>query len=63
MWALIAFIGLGVVVAALIEINERIKAKKPQKPCSQKEVHTEEDCASCDLISVCEKEGKEKEKA
>ena len=62
MWALIAFIGLGVVVAALIEVNERIKAKKPQKTCLQKEVKTE-DCSACELISVCEKEGKDKGKA
>ena len=62
MWALIAFIGLGIVVAALIEINERIKAKKAKKPCAQKEVRTE-DCSDCELISVCEKEEKDKAKA
>ena len=69
MWALIAFIGLGVVVAALIEINERIKAKKAsgerreaKEECQQKKP-SNEDCASCELISVCEKEEKGKAKA
>ena len=69
MWALIAFIGLGVVVAALIEINERIKAKKAsgekhaaKEECQQKKP-SNEDCASCELISVCEKEEKGKVKA
>ena len=68
MWALIAFIGLGVVVTVLIEINERIKAKKakeesqkPKEEC-QKKKPSDEDCSACELISVCEKEGKEKAK-
>ena len=60
MWALIAFISLGVVIAALIEINERIKAKKSKvenqesKDC-KKEQPSNEDCSACELMSVCEK--------
>ena len=60
MWALIAFIALGVVVATLIEINERIKAKKSKvesqelKDCKQ-EQPSNEDCSACELLSVCEK--------
>ena len=69
MWALIAFIGLGVVVAALIEINERIKAKRASgerqvaKEECQQQKPSDEDCASCELISVCEKGEKDKAKA
>ena len=58
MWALIAFIALGIVVATLIELNERSKAKKqklieksPDEPCRTA-------CAECGLVSVCEKEEK-----
>ena len=54
MWALIAFIALGVVVATLIEINERIKAKKPKENCPQEKAGSE-DCSACELISVCNK--------
>ena len=54
MWALIAFIALGVVVATLIEINERIKAKKPKENCPQEKASSE-DCSACELMSVCEK--------
>jgi len=61
MWALIAFILLGVVVAALIEINERMKAKKAKdekvkakEDCTQKEAG-DEACSACELMSVCEK--------
>jgi hypothetical protein len=61
MWALIAFILLGVVVATLIEINERIKAKKAKdagleakEDCTQKEAG-DEACSACELMSVCEK--------
>ena len=60
MWALIAFIALGIVVAALIEINERIKAKKSKvesqeiKDCPPEKVGNE-DCSACELMSVCEK--------
>ena len=54
MWALIAFIALGIVVAALIEINERIKAKRKIEDCKQ-EQPSNEDCSACELLSVCEK--------
>lgn len=64
MWPLIAFIVLGIVVATLIEVNERIKAKK-RKPTSNsslkgRETDCNEACADCSLISVCEKEEKSK---
>ena len=54
MWALIAFIALGVIVATLIEINERIKAKRKIEDCKQ-EQPSNEDCSACELLSVCEK--------
>ena len=60
MWALIAFISLGVVVAALIEINERVKAKKNRdheiaesqdhEDCTDKEA-----CTDCGLAEACTK--------
>ena len=60
MEALIAFIILAVVVTTLIEVNERIKAKKKakEKPqetkenCPQEKAGSE-DCAECELSSVC----------
>ena len=61
MWALIAFIALGIVVATLIEINERIKAKKSKaesrksKADCPQEKPSDKDCSACDLLSVCEK--------
>lgn len=54
MWALIAFIALGIVVAALIEINERIKAKQPKEDCTREEKETAA-CQDCSLLDVCEK--------
>ena len=54
MWALIAFIILGVVVTVLIEVNERIKAKRPKENCPQVKAGSE-DCSDCELMSVCEK--------
>jgi hypothetical protein len=60
MWALIAFILLGVFVATLIEINERMKSRKAKEEsrttedCTQKEAG-DEACSACDLMSVCEK--------
>lgn len=54
MWALIAFIGLGIVVATLIEVNERRKAKRKIDDCTQKEAG-DEACSACELMSVCEK--------
>lgn len=69
MKALIAFIGMALVIIVLIEINERVKAKK--KPTSdssikgregdcQKENPEQEDCSGCGLVDVCEKEEKKK---
>ena len=55
MEALIAFIALGVIVATLIEVNERIKAKKHKQNCPPEKVGNE-DCSACDLLSVCEKQ-------
>jgi len=56
---LIAFIVLGIVVATLIEVNERIKKRKakdqnpkPQDDCTQKEAGNEA-CSACELLSVC----------
>ena len=54
MWALIAFIVLGIVVTTLIEINERIKAKRPKENCMQKEAG-DEACSDCSLAQACEK--------
>ena len=60
MEALIAFISLGIIVAALIEINERIKAKKKRngspadKPCNEScDEAGRESCAGCELIDTC----------
>ena len=61
MKALIAFIILGIFVATLIEINERVKTKKShgketeaKDDCAQKEAG-DEACSACELMSVCEK--------
>ena len=60
MKALIAFAVMAVLVLTLIEINERIKAKrKPQDPKTPQnedcEKNTDGDCSACELISVCDK--------
>ena len=57
MKALIAFIVMAVVILTLIEINERIKAKKPKENCPQEKASSE-DCSACELMSVCEKQEK-----
>ena len=61
MKALIAFIVMAVGILALIEINERIKAKKKQSAistqpsdCPQEKSETE-NCSDCSLIEICEK--------
>lgn len=59
MKALIAFIILGIVVATLIEINERIKAKKGKSP-ETKECNENTSCSDCSLLSICDKEEKNK---
>jgi large-conductance mechanosensitive channel len=66
MKALIAFVILGLIVLTLIEVNERIKAKKskdcPQNKAEQKDCPQnkpeQEDCTGCGLAEVCEKEEK-----
>ena len=60
MWALIAFIALGLIVATLIEINERIKAKKNRdhetmRSRDHEDCISNEDCSACELLSVCDK--------
>ena len=46
---------MAVVVLTLIEINERVKAKKtPKDEDCQKETGGG-DCSACELISVCDK--------
>ena len=57
MKALIAFIVMAVVILTLIEINERIKAKRPKENCPQEKAGSE-DCSDCELMSVCEKQEK-----
>ena len=51
---LLAFIGMAIVIAVLIEINERVKAKRKKEDCA-KEPSSKEDCADCSLIELCEK--------
>jgi len=54
MKALIAFIGMAIVILALIEINERIKAKRKKEDCP-KEQSDSSACTDCSLIELCEK--------
>ena len=54
MKALIAFIVMAVVILALIEINERIKATRPKKDCPQNKPE-QDDCSGCGLLEVCDK--------
>jgi hypothetical protein len=60
MKALVAFIVMAVLILVLIEINERIKAKKPRtdENCPQPKDAGSEACSECALIDVCEKEEK-----
>ena len=74
MKALIAFIVMAVLVLTLIEVNERIKAKRnkphpgpPLKGGRRDSLDEEcgkdtdgEDCSGCELMDVCEKEEKKK---
>lgn len=60
MKALIAFIVMAVLILTLIEINERVKAKKAKEGLGAKEncppeKAGSEDCSACELMSVCEK--------
>ena len=54
MKALFAFIGMAVMILALIEINERRKAKRPKEECPKEQSETE-NCSDCSLIDICEK--------
>lgn len=54
MKALIAFIVMAVVVLTLIEINERVKAKRPKKDCP-KDSPDSSACTDCGLADICEK--------
>jgi len=54
MKALIAFILMAVVILALIEINERVKAKRKKEDCP-KEQPDSSACTDCSLIELCEK--------
>ena len=64
MKALFAFIGMAVVILALIEINERRKAKKAKgegledKNDCPPEKAEQGDCSGCGLMELCEKEKK-----
>ena len=54
---------MALAILTLIEINERIKAKKKQDTGSQvprdpEDCKENEDCAGCGLVEVCEKEKK-----
>lgn len=59
---LLAFIVMAIVIAVLIEVNERIKAKRSKdagehletSPKPESEDCTEE-CTDCSLMDVCEK--------
>ena len=57
MKALIVFIVMAAVILVLIEINERIKAKRPKEDCPKEQSETE-NCSDCSLIEICEKEKK-----
>lgn len=55
MKALLAFIGMAVAILALIEINERIKAKRhPKEDCPKEQSETVA-CSDCSLMDICEK--------
>ena len=64
---LIFFIGMVVMIAVTIEINERVKAKRNRnadksesrnpEDC-QKVQSGQEDCSGCGLVEICEKEEK-----
>lgn len=60
MKALIAFIGMAVVILTLIEINERIKKRKNTDAPTYKgsEDCAETACTDCSLLDICDKEEK-----
>ena len=51
---LIAFIVMALVIAVLIEINERRKAKQKKEDCP-KEQPDASACTDCSLVEICEK--------
>lgn len=55
MKALIAFIGMAVVILTLIEINERRKAKRKKEDCPKDSPDNASACSDCSLIELCEK--------
>ena len=57
MKALMAFIGMAVVILALIEVNERIKAKRKKEDCP-KDSPDNQACTDCSLLEICEKSSK-----
>lgn len=57
MKALIAFVVMALVILTLIEINERIKAKRPKNECPQEKEKTTA-CEGCSLQDACTKEQK-----
>ena len=54
---LIAFIVMAVVIAVLIEFNERRKAKRKKDDCPQEKSESE-NCSDCSLMEVCDKKEK-----
>ena len=54
MGALWAFLIMAAAIVALIEVNERIKAKKKKEDCP-KEQPDSSACTDCSLLDVCEK--------
>ncbi len=48
---------MAVVILALIEINERRKAKRPKEECPKEQSETE-NCSDCSLMEVCDKKEK-----
>ena len=60
MKALVAFIVMAVAILTLIEINERIKAKKKKEDCPKEQSDSSSSsssaaCADCSLLDICEK--------
>ena len=57
---------MAAIILTLIEINERIKAKRKKEDCpkeqpdSPKEQPDSSACTDCSLIDICEKEKKDK---
>ena len=54
---LIIFIGMVVMIVVIIEINERINAKRKKKECP-KEKPEAASCSGCQIADICEKEEK-----